>query len=117
MLQTTIDAVIFYRHDPEEVAGLSAAMIPMADHIKAVGSSSDRSKMKLILAGGFFRFKEASRMHTMLKRASRHARQNLADYFPYMREQIMENAERLEVANDLYWDELRHMVNEVLPTQ
>lgn len=117
MLQTTIDAVIFYRHDPAEVAGLNAAMIPLADHIKAVGSSSDRSKTKSILAGGYFRWRDASRMRTMLQRASRHARANLSDYFPMMREGIIEAAERLEVATQIYWEELRHMVDEVMPTQ
>jgi hypothetical protein len=117
MLSTTINAVIFYQHDPAEVAGLSAAIIPLADHVKAVGSSSDRSKAKNILNGGFFRFRDASRMRTMLQRATRHARANLEDYFPYMRQGIMENAERLEVAVQIYWDELRHMVDEVMPTQ
>jgi hypothetical protein len=117
MIQTKIDAHIFYKHSPEEVSGLSAAMIPMADHIKAVAVGPDRAKMKNILGGGYFRLKEAQRMHLVLLRATRHARANLADYFPYMRQTIMENAERLEVATDFYWEELKHMVDQVLPTR
>lgn len=117
MVQTTIQATIFYKHDPAEVAGLSAAMIPMADHLKAVYSGGDRAMVKRILEGQYFRFKEAKKMRTLLQRASRHARANLSDYFPLMRESIMEGAERLEVAIELYWDELSHMVEEVLPTR
>lgn len=117
MLQTKINAVIFFKHDPDEVAGLSAAMIPMADHIKAVATGFDRGKMKQILGGEYFRLKEADRMRCLLLRATRHARTNLADYFPMMREGIMDHAERLEVAIEIYWDELTHMVEEVLPTR
>lgn len=118
MLKTTVDAHIFYRHDPAEVAGLSAAMIPMADHIKAVSTGFDRGKMKQILEHReYFRLKEADRMRCLLLRATRHARANLADYFPMMREGIMDSAERLEVAVEIYWSELRHMVDEVMPTR
>lgn len=117
MLKTSVDAHIFYKHDPEEVSALSSAMIPMADHIKAVAVGPDRAKIKNILTGGYFRLKEAERMRLVLIRATRHARANLADYFPYMREEIMASAERLETAIDSYWDELKHMVNQVLPTR
>jgi hypothetical protein len=117
VLRTEIQAHIFYKHDAAEVAGLSAAIIPLADHLKAVSGGFDRSKIKQILGGEYFRLKEAERMLNMLRRTTRHARANLEDYFPYMRQGIMENAERLEVAVDLYWDELRHMVEEVLPTR
>lgn len=117
MLKTTVEAHVFYRHDPQEVAGLSAAMIPMADHITAVASPSDRAKMRQILAGEYFRLKEAERMLNLLRRATRHARAHLGDYFPIMREEIIDSAERLEVAVELYWSELRHMVNEVMPTR
>lgn len=117
MVETKIDAHIFYRHDPAEVAGLNAAMIPMADHLRAVYSGGDKAMIKRILEGQYFRYKEAKKMRTLLQRASRHARANLADYFPLMRESIMEGAERLEVATELYWDELSHMVEQVLPTR
>ena len=117
MLQTTIQAHVFYKHDPAEVAGLSAAIIPMADHIRAVATSGDRANMKKILSGGYFRFREAKKMRTLLMRASRHARASLSDYFPMLRESIMEGAERLEVSIDIYWDELTRMVDEVLPSR
>lgn len=117
MLTTTIDAHIFYKHDKDEVAGLSAAMIPLADHIKAVATAPERAKIRGILDGGYFRYKEATKMRTVLQRATRHARTNLADYFPYMRTEILANAERLEVATDIYWDELQHMVQEVIPSR
>ena len=117
MVKTTIDAHIFYKHDPREVAGLSAAMIPLAEHIKAVANGFERGKIKQILGGEYFRLKEADKMRCLLLRATRHARANLGDYFPMMREGIMDSAERLEVAVQIYWDELKHMVEEVLPTR
>ena len=117
MLKTRVDAHIFYRHDPAEVEGITAAMIPMADHIKAVSTGFDRGKMKQILGGEYFRLKEADRMRCLLLRATRHARANLSDYFPMMREGIMDSAEHLEVAVEIYWSELRHMVDEVMPTR
>ena len=110
MVKATIQAHVFYKHDdPDEVEDLNAAIIPMADHIKAVANGFDRGKMKQILGGEYFRLKEADRMRCVLLRATRHARANLVDYFPYMRESIMANAERLEVAIDAYWTELRQM--------
>jgi hypothetical protein len=117
MLSTKIDAHIFYKHAADEVAALNDAMIPMADHVKAVSNGFDRGKMNQILAGEYFRLKEAARMHLVLLRATRHARANLGDYFPYMRQAIMENAERLESATELYWAELTHMVDQVLPNR
>jgi len=117
MVQTKINAVIFYRHDPDEVAGLNAAMIPMAEHLRAVYTGGDKAMIKRILGGEYFRFKEAKRMRMLLMRASRHARANLSDYFPMMRESVIDGAERLEVAIDIYWYEFRHMVDQVLPSR
>ena len=117
MQTTSIKATVFYKHDPQEIAGLSAAMVPMADHLRAVYSGGDKAMVKRILGGEYFRFKEAKRMRTLLMRACNHARANLAEYFPLMRESVMEGAERLEVAIQIYWDELTHMVNEVLPSR
>jgi hypothetical protein len=118
MVTQSIQAHIFYRHDdPREVAGLGAAIIPMADHIKCVANGFERGKMKQILAGEYFRLREAEKMLNLLRRATRHARANLDDYFPYMRQDIMANAERLEVAIDLYWDELSYLVDEVTPNR
>jgi hypothetical protein len=117
MLKREIKAHIFYKHDLSEVSALKTAMIPMADHVHAVANGFDRGKMRQIMAGEYFRLKEAERMLNLLRRATRHARANLGDYFPMMREGILENAERLEVAIDIYWGELSHMVNEVMPTR
>lgn len=113
----TIKATVFYKHDPNEVAGLSAAMIPLADHLRAVYSGGDKAMVKRILDGQYFRYREAKRMRMLLQRASRHARANLSDYFPMIRESIMDGAERLEVATEIYWSELTHMVDQVLPTR
>ena len=117
MLQTVIKATVFYQHDPAEIAGLAAAMVPMADHLKAVYSGGDKAMVKRILEGQYFRFREAKRMRMLLMRASNHARANLSEYFPMMREGVMDGAERLEVAIQLYWDELTHMVDAVLPSR
>lgn len=115
MVKSVIKAVVFYKHAPSETASLNAAMIPLADHIKAVATGSDRAKMRQILGCEYFRLKEADRMRCLLLRATRHARANLADYFPMMRQGIMGDAEELEQAVETYWNELTHMVDEVLP--
>ena len=117
MQTTSIKATVFYKHDPNETAGISQALVPLADHLKAVYTGGDKAMVKRILGGEYFRFREAKRMRTLFMRASRHARANLAEYFPLMREGIMEGAERLEVATEIYWDELTHMVDEVLPSR
>lgn len=117
MVKSVIQAHVFFKHDPHEVAALNAAMIPLAIHIKAVASGSDRAKFKQILGGEYFRLKEAERMLNLLRRATRHARANLSEYFPLMREGVMDSAERLEVAIDIYWQELSWMVEETTPSR
>lgn len=117
MLTTSIQAVVFYKHDPDEVAGLTAALIPMADHLACVSTALERKSIRHILEGRYFRYHEAQRMRTLLLRATRHARANLSDYFPLMREGIMGSAERLEVAADLHWDAFKAQLEHARPTR
>jgi hypothetical protein len=111
-----IDATVFYKHSPEEVAALNAATIPMADHIKAVALSFERSKTKAILAGEYFRAKDAALMRTMLLRAANHARYHLDEFFPMMRNEVITSAEELEEAVLAYWQEFRRLQNEAIPS-
>ena len=111
---SSIEATIFYRHNPEEVRALETATIPMAEHIQAVGANI--YLIKRILGGEYFRAGEAKSMRTMLLRAANHARMHLDDYFPMMREKIVAEAETLEEEVRLYW-QLFERHNEVLPTK
>lgn len=115
MITKAVDALVYYKHAPKEVAALNAAVIPMWDHVKAVSGGFDRGRMKGIMTGDYFRIKEADRMRCLLLRATRHARAHLSEYFPAMREEIMADATRLEEAVDKYWHELSHLINEVAP--
>jgi hypothetical protein len=112
---STIEATIFYRHQPEEIRPLSAAMIGLAEHIRAVSSGVERYRIKAICDGDYFREKEARMMRTVLLRAAKHARQNLHDYFPLMREEVIGNAERLEEVVERYWNEFRRLQRESIP--
>jgi hypothetical protein len=115
MIKQAIEAHVFYKHDPRETQALRAAVIPMAAHIKAVSQGHDRSKMREILEGEYFRVKDADRMRCVLLRATRHARAHLVEYFPIVRSEIMTNAEELEQAVEDYWEEFKQMVNETVP--
>jgi hypothetical protein len=112
-----IEATVFYKHQPDEVRALSAATIPLADHIRAVSNNFERHKAKQILAGEYFRVREAASMRVMFLRAANHARAHLDDYFPMMREQIIRDAEVLEEATAIYWRQFHRLQNELIPTK
>jgi hypothetical protein len=104
MIKTTdIDAHIHYRHTPEETAALTAAVIPMAEYIKAVAGASFYGRIKNILGGAYFRLGEASSMRAKLLQAAKRAKASLGDYFPAMRKEILINAQILEEATHDYW--------------
>jgi hypothetical protein len=111
---SAIEATIFYRHSPEEVEALSEATVAMADHIRAVGLSWERAKMRAILSSEYFLAGDAAIMRKMLLRAANHARYHLSDYFPLMREEIVANTERLEQEVGAYWT-LFQRHNELIP--
>jgi len=113
---SSIEATIFYKHEPWEIQALSAATAPMAEHIRAVGLSFERNKTRAILNGEYFRAKDAALMRTMLLRAANHARYHLDDYFPLMRDGIIASTEQLEEAVREYWYEFQRLQNEAIPT-
>ncbi len=114
METASIEATIFYRHSPEEVRALSAATIPMAEHIHTVAPGWP---YKRILNGEYFRAKQAATMRTIFLRAAKHARAHLDDYFPMMRKEIIADAERLEEAVRAYWFAFQKAHGEVVPTK
>lgn len=113
MTSSTIDAHVFYRHRPEEVAGLRKAIIPLADHIKAVGGLSSAAP---VIDGRYFRYRQAEGLCTILLRAAKHARSHLSEYFPAMREGIIANAEILEQAVAEYWQAFERLQADSVPT-
>jgi hypothetical protein len=116
MVISTIEAIIHFRHAPEEVAELNQAIIPMADHIRAVSSSEQRKTMKIILGGEYFRARQATRMVTMLLNAAKHAKAHLGDYFPLMHAGILDNVLALEEAALNYRADFTILKSETLPT-
>jgi hypothetical protein len=115
MVKSVIKATVFFKHEQREIAALADAIIPMADSIRAVSNSSERSRMRAILGGEYFRIKEAERMRYMLIRAARYAKAHLDEYFELMRDQVLYDATHLENTLDWYWNTLRETVNEVEP--
>lgn len=116
MLTSHIESTIFYRHTQEEIQDLSAAIIPLAEHIKAVAHSSERGKLKTVLACEYFRVRDARAIRYMLLRAANHARAHLDDYFPMMREEVMRSVEHLEEATEAYYRAFVFAQREAIPT-
>jgi hypothetical protein len=111
-----IDAIVFYKHEPEEVRALSEATIPLAEHIRVVATRPDRAKCKAILAGEYFRREDAKLLRSVCTRAAKHARQHLDEYFSLMQPQLMIEIERLEQASEAYWERFQKLANETVPT-
>jgi hypothetical protein len=108
-----IDAHIFYRHAPEEIAALRRAIAPLADHIKGVGGLSSCTP---VMECRYFRFTQAAGLRTILLRAAKHARAHLDEYFPAMREDIIAQAEVLEQAVEDYWETFQRLQADSVPT-
>jgi hypothetical protein len=117
VFNSAIEATIFYRHLPEEVRQLSEATIPLADQIRAVASSAECTKCKAILAGEYFRAKDAAALRIVCLRAARYARAHLEEYFVPMREQVIADAEKLEEATSAYWRAFTKLSSEVVPSK
>jgi hypothetical protein len=103
MLIEPMESVVHYRHSWEEVVELSNAIIPLAQAIKAVGTPTDRAKMRAILNCEFFRQRDALRMRNMLVRATKYTRAHLSDCLEFIRHTELAAAERLEEAVQAYW--------------
>jgi hypothetical protein len=116
MYHSTVDAHVHYRHAYSEVQALNKAIIPLHDNILAVSTPSERGQMRRILRCDYFRYRDALNMRNMLIRAVKHARANLADYFPLMRGSILQNAQDLEDAVMAYAEEFSAGVTDTAPT-
>jgi hypothetical protein len=116
MIKESVDSHIHFKHSPGEVERLSQAIIPMAEHIAAVGSPYERGTMRRILNGKYFRQRDAAMTHAMLIRASKYCRAHLADYFPLMREGLLAQSQELEEAANEYWHQFQIGMLETQPT-
>jgi hypothetical protein len=116
MISTSIESHIHYRHTGEETAELERAIIPMAEHVKAVTSPQFRGRIRKIIKGEYFRYHEARSMRTALLRAVKHAKANLAEFFPTMRSEVLINAQILEDAANAYWEAFRAAQATATPT-
>jgi glutathione S-transferase len=115
MIASHTEATVFYSHSAQEVHELAQAMIPLGPHIKAVSSHLERQRSRHILAGDHFLLGDARSMCAMLRRAAKHARANLSDYFPYLRSEILKQADSLEIAVDQYWRAFKSAQAEAVP--
>jgi hypothetical protein len=79
----------------------------MAEHVRAVTSPQFYSRIRKILKGEYFRYRDARAMHAVLLRATKHAKANLSDFFPTMRAEVLINTQLLENAANAYWDAFR----------
>jgi hypothetical protein len=111
-----LEAHVHYRHSREEVEALAKAIVPLHDNIVAVSSSNERGNMRRILNCNYFRRKDATGMRAMLIRAVKHAKANLADYFPMMRQIRLEEAQALEDALVAYWTNFTQDATQTTPT-
>jgi hypothetical protein len=116
MIQSVTDAHIHYRHSEEEVAQLAKAVVPLHDAIVAVSSPAQRGKLTTILRGNYFRRGDIVVTRAMLLRAVKYARAHLGDYFPVMRQQLLEDAQALEDALVAYWTQFAEEAHESVPT-
>lgn len=116
MLAHNVDAHVHFKHSEDEVAALNKAIVPLHDNILAVATPNERGNMRRILNCNYFRRRDAQRMQSMLIRASKHAKANLADYFPMMRQSVLEQAQALEDATVAYWAQFTTDIAETEPT-
>jgi hypothetical protein len=116
MITSEMESIIHYRHSPDEVAELSGAIGPMMNSIRRVSTPWQRMAMKRILAGEFFRAREAINMRNMLIRAVKHSRATLHEIFPLMQAEALSDAQALEDAVKAYWAHFEYLREEVLPT-
>lgn len=116
MIKASVESHIHFKHSPEEVERLSQAIIPLADNIAAVGTPYERGMMRKILNGRYFRQRDAAAMHTMLIKATKHCKAHLSDYFPLMREGLLQQSQELEDAVTDYWHHFQIGMLESEPT-
>jgi hypothetical protein len=116
MRDSDIHAHIHFQHSSNEVAGLNEAIAPMMDSIGAVARHGELAAMRHILDCEYFRAMHARAMISMLMRAIKYARANLADYFPMMRAGVLEQAQALEDAVTNYRVTFEALKQRTLPT-
>jgi len=116
MVLAQMDAVVHFRHAPEEVIDLELATVPMMDSIKRVSTWQTRASMKRILGCEFFRVHEARTVKNMLLRAVKYSRANLHEIFPLMQEDVLIQAQALEDAIKRYWIKFERLREEILPS-
>jgi hypothetical protein len=115
MVVEKMDAVIHYRHAPEEIVDLELAIAPLMDSIRRVATKYQRASLKRILGCEFFRAREAATMRNMLIRAVKYSRASLNEYFPLMQQDVLLQAQALEDAVNAYWTNFRYLREEILP--
>lgn len=110
-----MNAVVHYRHCPEEVAELAGAIVPLNESIRRVSNHYQRQILKAILMGDFFRYQDAAQVKGMLLRAVKHSRATLGEFFPMLQAQALMDAQALEDATNRYWRKFATLREETIP--
>jgi hypothetical protein len=115
MIQQEMDSHVFFVHQPDEVAALAKAVVPMTEYIAQVARAGEKTKLKAITTCQYFRAGDARIVRDLLLRACKYAKQHLGDYFPAMQQQILLNAETLENSANYYWADFQQKRRETIP--
>lgn len=107
---TPIEATIYYRHKPGEVARLQAAIVPIHDQLVRASPAAQTAVAK-VLERRDFRVRDSELMCAALLKAANQTRANLHEYFELMHEGLLLAVEEVENAvaeYQLRFEALRH---------
>jgi hypothetical protein len=94
---TPIEATIYYRHSPGEIARLKAAIIPIADQLRRCSPGAE-AVVNRVLDRRHFRVRDSEAMCAVLVKAAKQTRAHMDEYFPLMHAGLIAAAEELEDA-------------------
>ena len=117
MQDIRIEATIYYRHLPGEVARLNKAIIPIHDQLDRCCSSAAQAAVWKILDRRHFRVRDSELMCATLLKAAKATRANLHEYFPLMHEGLLLAVEELENAVADYQRRFAELRHESLPVE
>jgi hypothetical protein len=113
---TYIEAFVFYRHSPGEVARLKAAIIPIADQLQRCSPGAEAA-MDRVLDRRPFRVRDSELMCAALIKAAKQTRAHMDEYFPLMHDGLIAAAEELEDAVAEYQRRFAELRSTSLPVE
>jgi hypothetical protein len=111
-----IEATIYYRHSPGEVARLKAAIIPIADQLRRCSPGAEAA-VDRVLDRRPFRVRDSEAMCAVLLKAAKQTRAHMDEYFPLMHDGLIAAAEELEDAVAEYQSRFVELRSTSLPIE